>query len=38
MMLTAVAKQYLIATQKLNLAAINEAYIDLLIEEEDHVT
>ncbi|OXG17129.1 clathrin heavy chain [Cryptococcus neoformans Ze90-1] len=32
------AKPYLIATQKLNLAVINEAYNDLLIEEEDHIT
>lgn len=32
------AKPYLIATQKLNLAVVNEAYNDLLIEEEDHVT
>ncbi|ODO11264.1 hypothetical protein I350_00039 [Cryptococcus amylolentus CBS 6273] len=32
------AKPYLIATQKLNLSVINEAYNDLLIEEEDHVT
>ncbi|CAK9779753.1 clathrin heavy chain [Cutaneotrichosporon oleaginosum] len=32
------AKQYLIATQKLNLAVVNEAYNELLIEEEDHVT
>jgi clathrin heavy chain len=32
------AKQYLIATQKLNLKVVNEAYNDLLIEEEDHVT
>ena len=31
-------KQYLIATQKLNIAVVNEAYNDLLIEEEDHVT
>ena len=32
------AKPYLIATQKLNLTVVNEAYNDLLIEEEDHVT
>ncbi|KAK8847678.1 hypothetical protein IAR55_005537 [Kwoniella newhampshirensis] len=32
------AKPYLIATQKLNIAVVNEAYNDLLIEEEDHVT
>ncbi|KAL7419060.1 Clathrin heavy chain [Cryptotrichosporon argae] len=32
------AKPYLIATQKLNLPVVNEAYNDLLIEEEDHVT
>jgi len=32
------AKPYLIGTQKLNIAVVNEAYNDLLIEEEDHVT
>ncbi|RXK35208.1 clathrin heavy chain [Tremella mesenterica] len=32
------AKPYLIATQKLNITVVNEAYNDLLIEEEDHVT
>lgn len=31
-------KPYLIATQKLNIAIVNEAYNDLLVEEEDHVT
>ncbi|RSH92447.1 hypothetical protein EHS25_008863 [Saitozyma podzolica] len=32
------AKPYLVATQRLNLSVVNEAYNDLLIEEEDHVT
>ena len=32
------AKPYLISTQKLNIAVVNEAYNDLLIEEEDHTT
>ena len=32
------AKPYLVATQKLNIPVVNEAYNDLLIEEEDHVT
>lgn len=32
------AKPYLVGTQKLNLKVVNEAYNDLLIEEEDHVT
>ncbi|KAK1921835.1 hypothetical protein DB88DRAFT_499360 [Papiliotrema laurentii] len=32
------AKPYLIGTQKLNIKVVNEAYNDLLIEEEDHVT
>ncbi|ORY30240.1 hypothetical protein BCR39DRAFT_530157 [Naematelia encephala] len=32
------SKPYLIGTQKLNIAVVNEAYNDLLIEEEDHVT
>lgn len=32
------AKPYLVGTQKLNIAVVNEAYNDLLIEEEDHVT
>lgn len=32
------AKPYLTATQRLNIAVVNEAYNDLLIEEEDHVT
>lgn len=31
-------KPYLIATQNLDIKAVNEAYIDVLIEEEDHVT
>jgi len=32
------AKPYLTATQRLNITVVNEAYNDLLIEEEDHVT
>jgi len=32
------AKPYLVATQKLNITVVNEAFNDLLIEEEDHVT
>lgn len=32
------AKPYLVGTQKLNITVVNEAYNDLLIEEEDHVT
>lgn len=32
------AKPYITATQRLNIAVVNEAYNDLLIEEEDHVT
>lgn len=31
-------KAYLVGTQKLNITVVNEAYNDLLIEEEDHVT
>jgi hypothetical protein len=31
-------KPYLVGTQKLNITVVNEAYNDLLIEEEDHVT